>query len=614
MIFDLHTDDSAIIDGATELSKYYGFSIQQGGISLFAERRTDGLRVEIAENGFFIYYSRLPEFYLGLSYCLQYNFYQKRVLRRKKSCELKATKICAGNATPKKETLKKLIRSLALMGYDSLILFAEDLFEIENCPYLGSFKKRYSKEDIREIDEYARLFGIELIGGIECLSPIRNINSRDAFVSMMNYGDTLLVGSDATYSLIETLMEFCATAFSSKKIYLGMQATKNMCVGKYGYAKDKKSVFLNHAEKVASIADKYGLKATVWADNLFYYDMGVNPYDGYKGADKGEFTRAFPAKIDFTARNYAIGEEENFCVAVKKLGEHIKKYSVAVNSGVGYGFAPLFGVRESVAKIMQACPLDDMNVVFSDGDGAESSIFLALPTLLCVSERLYGGDTSDEDLNNRAKSLFNVTLEEWNALALPNRLKGTEKMDKRANPCKYLFYNDPLIGICDCYVYPEMQGYYRTYSERLSAISKVKTPFGYLFATLQALCSFLELKSTLGVELTNAYRANDRKRLQELSSDIISECIIRLDCFYESLKRQWLQENHSVGFEVLDVRIGGVRERLRKVADAVNDFLNGETARIEELEQARLPYFVNATAGYDVLFENYRECASGSDI
>ena len=94
----------------------------------------------------------------------------------------------------------------------------------------------------------------------------------------------------------------------------------------------------------------------------------------------------------------------------------------------------------------------------------------------------------------------------------------------------------------------------------------------------------------------------------------VPAAVVRLDCFYESLKRQWLQENHSVGFEVLDVRIGGVRERLRKVADTVKDFLNGKVARIEELEQARLPYFVNTKAGYDVLIENYRECASGSDI
>ncbi len=35
---------------------------------------------------------------------------------------------------------------------------------------------------------------------------------------------------------------------------------------------------------------------------------------------------------------------------------------------------------------------------------------------------------------------------------------------------------------------------------------------------------------------------------------------------------------------------------------------------LKELEQARMPHFVNTTAGYDVLIENYRECASGSDI
>ena len=159
-----------------------------------------------------------------------------------------------------------------------------------------------------------------------------------------------------------------------------------------------------------------------------------------------------------------------------------------------------------------------------------------------------------------------------------------------------------------------MQDYYREYSERLNVVAKRGNPFGYLFSTLQTLCSFLEIKSTLGIALTNAYRAKDNIRLQELCLHSIPECIVRMDCFYENIKAQWQIENHSIGFEVLDVRIGGVRERLIKSIETVKAFINGDIERIEELEQERLTYYSNSLAGHDVLMESYRECASGSDI
>ena len=52
----------------------------------------------------------------------------------------------------------------------------------------------------------------------------------------------------------------------------------------------------------------------------------------------------------------------------------------------------------------------------------------------------------------------------------------------------------------------------------------------------------------------------------------------------------WLAYNKPFGWEVLDIRYGGVLSRLDTAIDRINNYLDGKISVIEELEQERL-YF-----------------------
>ena len=87
--------------------------------------------------------------------------------------------------------------------------------------------------------------------------------------------------------------------------------------------------------------------------------------------------------------------------------------------------------------------------------------------------------------------------------------------------------------------------------------------------------------------MRRAYEGGDRKALSELA-DRALEAASRVDEFRREMRRQWFAENRPFGWEVLDVRLGGVKARLESAHQRLTDFLEGRTARIEELEEPRL--------------------------
>ena len=62
-----------------------------------------------------------------------------------------------------------MLRRMALMGLDMLMLYAEDSYVVPERPYFGYMRGRYSADETREIDRYAQMLGIELIPCMQTL-------------------------------------------------------------------------------------------------------------------------------------------------------------------------------------------------------------------------------------------------------------------------------------------------------------------------------------------------------------------------------------------------------------------------------------------------------------
>ena len=80
---------------------------------------------------------------------------------------------CSRNAVKSVAMLKVFIRMIKKMGYTTLMLYTEDTYEVDNQPYFGYMRGRYSQEELKEIDRFAGENDIELIPCIQTLAHLR---------------------------------------------------------------------------------------------------------------------------------------------------------------------------------------------------------------------------------------------------------------------------------------------------------------------------------------------------------------------------------------------------------------------------------------------------------
>ena len=60
---------------------------------------------------------------------------------------------------------------------------------------------------------------------------------------------------------------------------------------------------------------------------------------------------------------------------------------------------------------------------------------------------------------------------------------------------------------------------------------------------------------------------------------------------HTSREALWFADAKPFGYELLDIRLGGVKTRLESCCRRLRSFLEGRVENLEELEQERLPYW-----------------------
>ena len=114
---------------------------------------------------------------------------------------------CSRNAVFTVEKVKSVIRTLAKMGMNVLMLYTEDTYEVPGEPYFGSYRGRYIKAEIQEMDAYASMFGIELVPCIQTLAHLHNALKWPGKNEIKDSTDVLIVGKEETYTFIEKLLQ-----------------------------------------------------------------------------------------------------------------------------------------------------------------------------------------------------------------------------------------------------------------------------------------------------------------------------------------------------------------------------------------------------------------------
>ena len=179
---------------------------------------------------------------------------------------------CSRNGVMKPEKVKEFALLIINMGYNALMLYTEDTYEVENEPYFGYMRGRYTIAEMQEMDAYCCSIGIELIPCIQVLAHLGHIPRWEEYWSHMDSQDVLLVGDERNYRLIENMLATLSKCFTSRKIHIGMDEAFYLGTGRYlqqnGY-RDRLQIFVEHLNRVKQLTDQYGFQPMMWSDMFF---------------------------------------------------------------------------------------------------------------------------------------------------------------------------------------------------------------------------------------------------------------------------------------------------------------------------------------------------------
>lgn len=502
---------------------------------------------------------------------------------------------CSRNAVLSLDGVKRLLRSLCLMGYNMAMLYTEDTYEVDGEPYFGHFRGRFSKDEMKEIDAYARDLGIEMIPCMQTLAHLEQLFHWDTYADVLDCNAILLCGEERTYELIDRMFATLSECFASRRIHIGMDEAHMVGLGRYldkhGY-EDRFDLLTRHLARVAEIAEKYGYHPIMWSDMFFRLSTG-----GYylKPGEKIEIPErvfsALPENIGLVYWDYYHQNPEDYAGMIEAHKQFDRDIWFAGGAWKWIGFTPDNTMSlPATDAATRACRTANLRHLFTTawGDnGAECPIFSVLPTLAHTASLAYG-QTAKTATARFFKALTGMTLRDFMAIDALNNLYDVDIRGE--NPAKYFLYNDPLMGQLDDIAEKHADEVKAHLTPALSALRHAarNETYGYLFRTQVALGELLTLKFDFGVRLRRAYLAGDREGMEACAR----ECAVmrrRLAKFYDAFRVQWLHDNKPQGFDVQDQRLGGLDRRLDACARTIRDYLAGRIPTIAELDEERLP-------------------------
>lgn len=498
---------------------------------------------------------------------------------------------CSRNAVMTAESVKRWIDLTAKLGCNTLHLYMEDTYEVDGQPYFGHLRGRYSKAELKQIDAYAAAHGMQVIPCIQTLAHVNALFHWPVYREIRDAADILLTGDERTYALVDGMFRTLRECLRTNIVNIGMDEAELLGLGQYltlhGY-RDRFSILMEHLRKVSEMAKKYGFELLMWGD-MFFRLAGGDYFTNFNqdpklGEIPEEVRQLVPENIHLVYWDYFSRDRQSY---ERNIDAHN-----AIKSGSWFagglwtwaGFAPhnTFSIA-TMREAMKACHAKGVeNVVMTmwGDNGAECSKFAVLPALFTVSQMAQDIDDV-ETIHANFEREFGIPFEDFRALDLI----GTQNDSAEAiyNPEKYLLYCDPFMGQFDNRVKSGDAAGYADCAARL-AVYADHAEYGYLFRSLRALCAFLSVKADLGIRTRAAYLSGDKKAAKALSTDY-DAALERLDAFYAAYEQQWMHENKPQGFDVVDLRIGGQRQRLLHCRDRLLAYAEGRLDRIEELEE-----------------------------
>lgn len=501
------------------------------------------------------------------------------------------------NAALNIASLKYFIRQTAAAGLNTIYLYMEDMFEVEELPYFGYTRGRYSKKEIKELCAYGDIYGVELIPHIESFAHLEKYLCYDHTAPIKNNARTLLAGEPATYEFLDKLIKNISETFTSRTIGLGGDEVYTANKDNYSEINGDRpleDVYFEHMNEVYKITKKYGLNPFMDNDMYFHLRSKIAPPSCYPCHTQVEFEDELKDKVPEDMGkifwNYQETDPDKMVTMMelsKKLGGDLMwlgsmrmwqslcmQYSHTItNILIGTASCKKTGIKKAALATFE--------------DSGLVPHFFMLPAVHILAQLDYNEEYDEDDIKSKVKFLYNA---DYNDFLEMEKADFVHENGNYEFATKYLLYNDPLIGLLDKEIEGlDLRNYYGKLVKYYQNRGNASGPLSLSFKHFKGMLSILELKADFGIRLKAAYDESDTEALLRLADEAI---IIkrRIEDFLSKEREFAVKYYRGCGFEKFEMRIATMASRFETVRYRVMAYLNGELEKIDELEGKRLRY------------------------
>lgn len=526
----------------------------------------------------------------------------KNISEGKKSFEIRETPVfddcgvmidCSRNGVMKVDAVKKYINCMAALGLNFLMLYTEDTYTIEEYKFFGYLRGKYSKEELREIDDYAYSLGVEVIPCIQTLGHLAQYLQWSESEPIVDTSSVLIVDEDATYKFIEAAIRSMRECFRTNRIHIGMDEAHDVGLGKFlkkhGY-QNRFETLNRHLGRVVEICNKYGYKPMMWSDMYFRL---ASPNGSYYVDSEIDFSKEITdniADVDMVYWDYYHSDGKIYDLQIKCHKKLLRPLLFAGGISNWYGQLPWHEETWNNSKAaLRSCARNGVRSVFATiwgDDGCETNIFFSVPYLPLFSEYCYrGSKTRDRDIISVSEFLTKTKFKTWEAIGSYHAY-----IDGTAAHGKAYFYNDPFYNLVP-YKTEVSEKMLDRYKEALTTVNAAKMPKDSLHMKKYAkhIFKISILKTELLLRLRDAYLKKDKEYMTYAAEKVIPELIKLFKELSEIHREQWNATYKPFGYEVISFRYGGSINRLKDIKKSLGEYLSGESDSIPELEAEQYP-------------------------
>ena len=507
--------------------------------------------------------------------------------------------VSQGNAVINVKSVKDFLKRMAIMGLNMLMLYCEDSYEVKEQPYFGYMRGKYSYDDMKECDDFADLFGIEMIPCIQTLAHLYEVLKWSVYYDTRDDQETLLVGSEKTYQIVEEYIRAASAPFRTKRIHIGMDEAWHLGMGQYfiknGYKK-KFDIMNDHMERVLEIVKKYDLVPMFWSDMYFRAASKHGDYYDLKGDFTQELVDTVPKGAQLVYWDYYHDDEEFYHEMIKRHrmfgSDPIFAGGIWTWTGYGANWGKTFNTTNPALTACKKEGIKEVFVTIWGDNGTESDVFTNLLGLQLYAEHGYAKELDEEKLKERFEFCTGCNYDDFINIKYLKEVPGVPQDNpNEANPCKYLMWQDILTGLADYNIKGlPLQEHYENLTLKLKDAISRNGDYSHIFELLYNVSNVLSIKAEAGLRITKAYKDGNKEELKRYVEVLLPELKDRVSDLRNVHKKVWFENNKALGWDILDMRYGSLLIRTQSAIEQIDDYLNGRVERIEELEQERLSF------------------------